>query len=57
MEVFREGVHEGVAVLPGVPFYVDGGGEDTIRLNFSAAGEEEITEGMHRLARVVRKLA
>jgi 2-aminoadipate transaminase len=57
MEVFREGVHEGVAVLPGVPFYVDGGGEDTIRLNFSAAGEEEITEGMHRLARVVRRLA
>jgi 2-aminoadipate transaminase len=57
MEVFREGVHEGVAVLPGVPFYVDGGGEDTIRLNFSAAGEEEIAEGMHRLARVVRKLA
>ncbi|HPK81032.1 MAG TPA: PLP-dependent aminotransferase family protein, partial [Methanoculleus sp.] len=37
MEVFREGVREGVAVLPGVPFYVGGGGEDTIRLNFSAA--------------------
>ncbi|MDN7012179.1 PLP-dependent aminotransferase family protein [Methanoculleus sp. FWC-SCC3] len=57
MEVFREAVKEGVAVLPGVPFYVGGGGEDTIRLNFSAAGEEEITEGMHRLARVVRRLA
>ncbi len=60
MEVFREGVKEGVAVLPGgVPFYVDGGGgEDTIRLNFSAAGEEEIAEGgIHRLARVVRRLA
>ena len=57
MEVFREGVSEGVAVLPGTPFYVNGGGEDTIRLNFSAAGEEEITEGMHRLARVMRRLA
>ena len=57
MEVFSEGVMEGVAVLPGVPFYVGGGGEDTIRLNFSAAGEEEIAEGMHRLARVVRRLA
>jgi len=57
MEVFYEGVKEGVAVLPGVPFYVGGGGEDTIRLNFSAAGEEEIAEGMHRLARVVRRLA
>lgn len=57
MEVFCEGVKEGVAVLPGVPFYVGGGGEDMIRLNFSAAGEEEIEEGMHRLARVVRRLA
>lgn len=57
MEVFREGVREGVAVLPGVPFYVNGGGEDTIRLNFSAVGEEAIEEGMHRLARVVRRLA
>ncbi|MCM2466915.1 PLP-dependent aminotransferase family protein [Methanoculleus oceani] len=57
MEVFCEGVKEGVAVLPGAPFFVGGGGEDTIRLNFSAAGEEEIAEGMHRLARVVRRLA
>lgn len=57
MEVFREGVREGVAVLPGVPFYVGGGGEDTIRLNFSAAGEEDIGEGMRRLARVVRRLS
>jgi len=56
-EVFSEGVREGVAVLPGVPFYVGGGGEDTIRLNFSAAGEEDIGEGMRRLARVVRRLA
>ncbi len=57
MEVFREGISEGVAVLPGTPFYVDGGGEDTIRLNFSSAGEEAIREGMERLARVIRKLA
>ena len=56
-EVFSEGVREGVAVLPGVPFYVGGGGEDTIRLNFSAAGEEDIGEGMRRLARVVRRLS
>jgi 2-aminoadipate transaminase len=56
MDVFRECVREGVAVLPGVPFYVDGGGEDVIRLNFSAVGEEEIEEGVRRLARVVRRL-
>ena len=44
---FREGIGHKIAVLPGMPFFVDGGGEDTIRLNFSNAGEEE--QGMHRL--------
>jgi len=56
MDVFREGVCQGVAVLPGVPFYADGGGEDTIRLNFSNADDASIAEGMERLARVVRAL-
>ncbi len=51
MQVFREGIDKKVAVLPGMPFFVDGGGEDTIRLNFSNADEEKIKEGMHRLAR------
>lgn len=54
--VFDEGVMNKVAVLPGLPFYVDGGGSDTIRLNFSSASEEQITEGMHRLARVIAAL-
>ena len=56
MEVFSEGVRHKVAVLPGMPFFVDGGGSDTIRLNFSNADEEKITEGMHRLAAVIRRL-
>ncbi|MBN1195383.1 MAG: PLP-dependent aminotransferase family protein [Methanomicrobiaceae archaeon] len=57
MDVFSAGIREGVAVLPGVPFYVNGGGEDTIRLNFSTATEEEIHEGMERLVRVISGLA
>jgi len=56
-KVFDEGVRQKVAVLPGLPFYVDGGGMDTIRLNFSSASEDQITEGMHRLSRVVAGLA
>jgi 2-aminoadipate transaminase len=52
-EVFDAGIRNHVAVLPGFPFYMDGGGNDTIRLNFSNAGDEEIREGMMRLARVV----
>ncbi|MFA4860344.1 PLP-dependent aminotransferase family protein [Methanoregula sp.] len=51
--VFDEGVRNKVAVLPGLPFYVDGGGTDTIRLNFSSASEDQITEGMHRLSKVI----
>lgn len=56
MEVFKEGVRGGVAVMPGYPFYVDDGGGDTIRLNFSAAGEDQIGEGMDRLCRVITSL-
>jgi 2-aminoadipate transaminase len=52
--VFDEGVRQKVAVLPGLPFYTDGGGTDTIRLNFSSASEEQINEGIHRLAQVVK---
>ncbi|MGB8220469.1 MAG: PLP-dependent aminotransferase family protein [Methanoregula sp.] len=57
MQVFREGIGHKVAVLPGMPFFVDGGGEDTIRLNFSNAGEDQINEGMHRLAGVINGLS
>jgi 2-aminoadipate transaminase len=56
IQVFREGIEKKVAVLPGMPFFVDGGGDDTIRLNFSNADEEKIKEGMHRLAGVVNSL-
>jgi 2-aminoadipate transaminase len=54
--VFDEGVKKKVAVLPGLPFYIDGGGLGTIRLNFSSPSEEQIQEGMTRLAHVVTDL-
>ncbi|NYT06171.1 MAG: PLP-dependent aminotransferase family protein [Methanomicrobiales archaeon] len=57
MKVFREGIRQGVAVLPGTPFFVDGGGEETIRLNFSATAPDEMLEGMARLARVIGGLS
>jgi 2-aminoadipate transaminase len=53
MALFEAGIGAGVAVLPGVPFFVGGGGDDCIRLNFSSAGEDEIQEGMTRLASVM----
>jgi 2-aminoadipate transaminase len=52
--IFYEGIKNKVAILPGLPFYVDGGGDDSIRMNFSAASEDQIQEGVHRLARVIK---
>ncbi|MDT8358592.1 MAG: PLP-dependent aminotransferase family protein [Methanomicrobiaceae archaeon] len=57
MDVFTRGVSCGVAVLPLVPFHVDGGGYGSIRLNFSSSGVEEIKEGASRLAAVLRDLS
>jgi len=42
-----------VAYVIGSAFYSDGGGKNTMRLSFSAATEEEIDEGIKRLAEVV----
>ena len=41
------------AVLPGIPFYVDGGGTNTMRLNFSNSRDELIIAGVERLGRVL----
>ncbi len=56
MKVFENALKEKVAVLPGMPFYVDGGGADKLRLNFSNSTGEKITTGIGRLAHVVRAL-
>jgi 2-aminoadipate transaminase len=42
--------------MPGSPFYIDTGGDDTIRLNFSAPDLDQIAEGMERLSKVVRNI-
>ena len=56
MNVFEQGIKEGVAVMPGIPFYIDDGGNSTIRLNFSASSETQIQIGMERLAKVFHRL-
>ncbi len=56
MDVFTGALKKEVAVLPGIPFYVDGGGTNTLRLNFSNTNSERITEGIERLSQVVRSL-
>jgi 2-aminoadipate transaminase len=55
-KVFEQALRVGVAVLPGTPFYTDGGGGNTIRLNFSNSTEQKIITGMERFAHVMCKL-
>ncbi|ACS79535.1 PLP-dependent aminotransferase family protein [Maridesulfovibrio salexigens] len=49
MDLFDEAIKNKVAFVPGRPFYVDGSGENTFRLNFSNSDEEHIVEGIKRL--------
>ena len=46
-------VAEGVAYVAGAPFFVDGGGESTMRLTFAREDAPTIEEGVRRLARAV----
>ncbi|HEV7239388.1 MAG TPA: PLP-dependent aminotransferase family protein [Thermoanaerobaculia bacterium] len=47
-----DAVANGVAYIPGGPFFVDGSGANTMRLTFAKESDERIREGVSRLARV-----
>lgn len=52
-EVLKAAIQQRVAFVPGAPFYPLGGGHNTMRINFSHATPEKITEGIARLGRVL----
>jgi 2-aminoadipate transaminase len=54
LHLFKLAAKENVAFVPGRAFYIDGGGENTLRLNFSNSDEEKIEEGIKRLAKVIK---
>lgn len=54
-ELLPAAIEQGVAFVPGAAFYPNGGGENTLRLNFSNASPERITEGIARLGAVLRE--
>ncbi|HHH84093.1 MAG TPA: PLP-dependent aminotransferase family protein [Thermoplasmatales archaeon] len=54
-EMFKDAIKEKVAYVHGRAFYVDGGGSNAMRLNFSNPSDEEITEGIKRLGKVIEK--
>jgi 2-aminoadipate transaminase len=51
---FEAAKAQNVVFVPGQPFYADGGGGNTLRLNFSNTDEAKIEAGMARLARALR---
>jgi 2-aminoadipate transaminase len=55
IEIFKDAVANNVAFVPGDSFFPCGGGENTMRLNFSASNPELINEGISRLAQVIKK--
>ena len=54
-DLFKDAVAEKVAFVPGDSFYAEGGGFNTMRLNFSNAIPEKINEGIFRLSNVLKK--
>jgi len=53
LDLFELAARENVAFVPGAPFYVDGGGADTLRLNYSCSDEATIEEGIGRLGEAI----
>jgi len=53
-KLFYEAVEQNVAFVIGSAFHCDGRGQNTMRLNFSYPTNEEIDEGIKRLAKVIK---
>ncbi len=53
-DFFHTALDKNVAFVPGESFFAEGGGENTMRLNFSNAKPELINEGIGRLSLVVK---
>lgn len=54
-DLLKEAVGQGVAYVPGSPFYPNGGGANTLRMNFSNADPTRIEQGVRRLASVFER--
>lgn len=52
VQAIQKAVDGGVAYVPGAPFFVDGSGQETMRLTFAKEPDDRIREGIRRLALV-----
>jgi len=53
VELARSALEQRVAFVPGRPFFADQSGRNMLRLAFSRVGDDDIDEGVRRLAEVV----
>ena len=53
-ELLTKAINHNVAYVTGKPFFPDGTGHNTLRLNFSYAEDQDIMEGIKRLSGVIR---
>jgi 2-aminoadipate transaminase len=51
--VLKKAIERKVAFVPGASFHANGGGENTMRLNFSYSAPEKIIEGISRMGDVL----
>jgi 2-aminoadipate transaminase len=56
-DLLQRAIDRQVAFVPGEAFFANGGGENTIRLNFSHPAPERIAEGVARLASAIREFS
>jgi 2-aminoadipate transaminase len=52
-DLLAKALRKDVAFVPGQSAYVDDRGRSSMRLNFSAGGEDEIREGIRRIGKVI----
>lgn len=50
----QRAIDEGVAVVPGAPFYATGADPATFRMSYATAPDDKIVEGIQRLARALQ---
>jgi 2-aminoadipate transaminase len=55
-EVFKIAVERKVAFVPGAAFHANGGGQNTMRLNFSYSKPDTIREGITRLGLTLKEI-
>jgi 2-aminoadipate transaminase len=53
-DLFRQAVDKNVAFVTGQPFFVDGGGHNTLRLSYAQAGYQDIEYGIRKIGNLIK---